>query len=95
MIVVSDTSPLNYLLAIGQVDVLPKLFGTIVVPSSVFAELSAAGAPAKNLEWIAALPVAFEVRRASHIDLNLDLDAGEREAICVGFQERQVIGRIQ
>ena len=32
MIVVSDTSPLNYLILIGHEDVLPILFGEIVAP---------------------------------------------------------------
>ncbi len=44
MIVVSDTSPINYLLEIGHIDVLSKLFGTIVIPTAVFAELKAEGA---------------------------------------------------
>jgi predicted nucleic acid-binding protein len=83
VIVVSDTGPLNYLLAIGQIEILPKLFGTIVVPLSVFSELNATDAPAKNVEWLKAMPVGFEVRHASHIDPKLDLDAGEREAICL------------
>jgi predicted nucleic acid-binding protein len=83
MIVVSDTSPINYLLAIGQVEVLPKLFGTIVIPSTVMAELKAADAPVTNLHWLAKLPSGFEVRSAAHLDPALDLDAGEREAICL------------
>ncbi len=48
MIVVSDTSPVNYLLAIGQIEVLPKMFGTIIIPSAVMAELQAALARAKR-----------------------------------------------
>ena len=45
MIVVSDTSPINYLLAIGQIEILPKLFGTIVIPVAVMAELKSDDAP--------------------------------------------------
>jgi predicted nucleic acid-binding protein len=48
MIVVSDTSPINYLLAIGQIEVLPKMFGMIIIPSSVMSELQAALARAKK-----------------------------------------------
>ena len=83
MIVVSDTSPLNYLLAIGQVGVLPTLFGTIVIPSSVMSELRASDAPETNLRWLTNLPVGFETRAATRVDPALDLDAGEREAICL------------
>jgi predicted nucleic acid-binding protein len=32
MIVVSDTSPLNYLLLVGAIDVLPKLFRQVFAP---------------------------------------------------------------
>jgi predicted nucleic acid-binding protein len=83
MIVVSDASPINYLLAIGQLEVLPKLFGTIIIPSSVMSELEAAEAPAANLRWLANLPAGFQTRSATRLDPSLDLDAGEREAICL------------
>lgn len=83
MIVVSDTSPINYLLAIGQVEVLSKLFGTIVIPSAVLLELKAPEAPEAHLRWLASLPAGFETRSATCLDSALDLDAGEREAICL------------
>ena len=35
MIVLSDTSPINYLILIGHIDILPTLFGQIVVPPAV------------------------------------------------------------
>ena len=38
MIVVSDTTPLNYLILIGQQDVLPVLFSRVVAPPAVLAE---------------------------------------------------------
>jgi predicted nucleic acid-binding protein len=40
MIVVSDTSPINYLTLIGHQDLLQSLFGEIIIPASVFDELS-------------------------------------------------------
>lgn len=83
MIVVSDTSPINYLLAIGRIEILMKLFGTIVIPASVVSEFNAADAPEANVRWLANLPTGFEMRAATHLDLSLDLDAGEREAICL------------
>jgi predicted nucleic acid-binding protein len=44
-IVVSDTSPLNYLLLCGAADVLPRLFGRVIVPRAVLAELGSDDAP--------------------------------------------------
>ncbi len=39
MIIVSDTSPLNYLVLIGCVDVLERLFGRVIIPEAVLNEL--------------------------------------------------------
>jgi predicted nucleic acid-binding protein len=39
MIVVSDTSPITALLTIGAADVLPQLFGEVVIPAAVRDEL--------------------------------------------------------
>ncbi len=83
MIVVSDTSPLNYLVLIEQEDVLRKLFGRVVIPQTVFDELRATGASAKVSDWASSLPAWIEVRKTNLIaDASLDiLDAGERETI--------------
>jgi len=35
--VLCDTSPLNYLILIGRVEILPALFGKIVVPVATLA----------------------------------------------------------
>jgi predicted nucleic acid-binding protein len=32
MIVVADTTPINYLILIEEIDVLPKLYGRVVFP---------------------------------------------------------------
>ncbi len=39
MIVIADTSLINYLIRIGEIEVLPKLYGRILVPPSVYGEL--------------------------------------------------------
>jgi predicted HTH domain antitoxin len=45
MIVVSDTSPINYLLLINQIDLLPRLFQQIIVPDVVRDEMVDPSAP--------------------------------------------------
>jgi predicted nucleic acid-binding protein len=45
MIVVADTSPINYLLLIEQIDLLPRLFERIIIPDRVREEMLASGAP--------------------------------------------------
>lgn len=38
-VVIADSSPLNYLTLIGSIEVLRQLYGTVVVPRQVIAEL--------------------------------------------------------
>jgi predicted nucleic acid-binding protein len=45
MIVVADTSPINYLILIGEIDILPKMYGSVVVPQTVREELVRLSAP--------------------------------------------------
>lgn len=47
---VADTSPLRYLVLIGAIEVLPRLFERVFIPEIVHAELCHANAPA----WCAA-----------------------------------------
>ena len=86
MIVLSDTSPLNYLVLIGHVDVLPTLFGDVIVPAAVRDELQRAGAPDVVREWLAGPPSWLKVRAASHPDPTIQLGAGEVEAISLALR---------
>lgn len=43
MIVVSNTSPLTNLAAIGQFELLHRLYGEIIIPEGVWIELNAYG----------------------------------------------------
>jgi predicted nucleic acid-binding protein len=45
MLVVSDTTPVNVLVRIELIDVLPALFGNVLVPPAVIRELSHAHTP--------------------------------------------------
>ena len=85
MIVVSDTTPINYLIQIEQLDLIRSLFGTAFIPSAVHAELLHPGAPVQVRTWAAAIPVWVTVAEASPInDRELfTLDRGERQAIAL------------
>src|ERR1700674_2013708 len=39
MIVVADTSPINYLILIGEIETLTKMYGRVVIPRAVREEL--------------------------------------------------------
>jgi predicted nucleic acid-binding protein len=57
MIVVADTSPINYLLLIKEIDILPKMYGKVVIPRAVHEELLRPVAPEIVQAWISgALP---------------------------------------
>jgi predicted nucleic acid-binding protein len=87
MIVVADTSPINYLITIGEIDVLASLYGTVIIPPAVRDELSRDRAPEAVRRWISRSPAWLSVRTpALPPDAGLlaaDLDAGEFEAILV------------
>jgi predicted nucleic acid-binding protein len=82
MIVVSDTSPINYLLLINQIDLLPRLFEQIVIPEAVEAEMRDPDAPPILQQWIADPPSWLTIQAVSAIDETLSsLDPGEQAAI--------------
>lgn len=84
-LVIADTSPLNYLILIGHIDVLPVLFEKVVLPAIVRSELASGKAPPLVQHWVANLPAWLEVRDAppgQAEDASLrGIDAGERAAI--------------
>ena len=82
-VVVSDTSPLHYLILCGAENILPKLFRQVVIPPTVFRELQQPNTPPPVREWAAALPAWVSVQSPKTINLTLDVDAGELEAICL------------
>jgi predicted nucleic acid-binding protein len=88
LIVVADTSPLNYLIEIDCIDLLHRLYGSIVIPQAVAFELSHSDAPLKVREWVEKLPDWANTRRSSsQPDPGLAfLDLGEREAIQIALE---------
>lgn len=88
MIIISNTSPINYLILIGQIDLLPQLFSRIIIPCAVYQELSARDAPENVRNWIINTPNWLKIEAVTQpsdkiIDL---LDPGEREAILLAQQ---------
>ena len=88
MIVVSDTSPLCYLLLINLAELLPQLYGRVIIPESVCTELLNSDAPEIVKSWMAHPPDWLEIQAVTEeIDTTLnDLDLGEREAIALAEQ---------
>ncbi len=51
MIVVADTSPINYLILIGDIELLEHLFKQVFIPQGVIDELHHERAPVPVREW--------------------------------------------
>lgn len=88
MIIISDTSPLCYLILIDCIDILPKLYGNVIIPQAVYRELQAQATPELVKEWIQNYPDWFAVENINYSSApELDkLDQGEKEAMILAKQ---------
>jgi predicted nucleic acid-binding protein len=85
MIVVADTSPLNYLIRLGHIEVLRKLYGRVLIPHAVHDELLSPKAPHAVRTWAANPPEWLEMLSPSTSPTQTQsrLDPGESEAIAL------------
>jgi predicted nucleic acid-binding protein len=86
VIVVADSAPLHYLILLDLADLLPKLYGEVLIPSAVVSELSSDGTPTKVRGWLAVAPgwLRIEPVGSEHSSRVSDaLGTGEREAIAL------------
>jgi predicted nucleic acid-binding protein len=91
MLVVSNTLPLRYLVAVGHTELLASLFGQILIPRGVARELSDKSAPLTVRKWIAQPPAWLQIhtlQSSPDAELITSLDPGEREAIQLTFERK-------
>lgn len=87
MLIVSDTSPIRALNAIGQIELLPKLYREIVIPPVVEREL--ANPPPSLCSVVVSAHSFISVRTPSTIIADVaHLDPGEAEAISLAVELR-------
>jgi predicted nucleic acid-binding protein len=88
MIVVADTSPLNYLIRLGHPDVLREIYGRVLVPRAVLMEMQHPEAPPEVSAWATTPPAWLEIMQVRQLDASLapELGAGEREAISLALE---------
>ena len=88
-LIIADTGPINYLVLIGNIDLLPILFEKVILPSAVEAELSDPDAPPSVRNWIAAPPAwldVYETPRRQFDQASVEgLDEGETAAIALAI----------
>lgn len=61
MVVVADTSPINYLVLIDRIGILPQLYTRILIPTAVLEELKHPVAPEPVRDWAAHPPSWLDV----------------------------------
>jgi predicted nucleic acid-binding protein len=90
MIVIADTSPLNYLIRSGDVWILPELFGKVLVPKAVLTEMLHPQAPSEVRSFASTPPLWLECRTVNQMakDFAPSLGEGEREAISLALETR-------
>ena len=86
MIIVSDTTPISELAKVDHLNLLPKLFGKVVIPQGVFDELQVGEHPAaklvQNLSWLEVVTVDNQ-QVVRELQQSFKLDLGESEAIAL------------
>ena len=88
MSVVSNTTPLNYLILIRRVEILAALYERVVIPEAVFGELTSESAPLAVREWTLSKPDWLDIPKApatTDSDLGL-IQIGESQAIVLAQQ---------
>lgn len=92
MIVVSDTSPITNLAAIGQLDLLQRLYIRIIIPGAVYDEMVNVGKPVpgatevRTLPWIQTQAVVDQQRVSTIQESEENIDLGEAEAIALALE---------
>jgi predicted nucleic acid-binding protein len=88
MIVVSDTTPLRYIIEIDKSHILETIFSKIIIPEKVAEELQGPKTPQKVRDWMKTPPAWLEVQ---HVDLSLftpqkKIRDGEREVFALAIE---------
>ena len=92
MIVVSDTSPITNLAAIGQLYLLEALYTQIIIPVAVYDEMVNVGksvpgtVEVKTLSWIQAKALTERQRVITIQESEENIDLGEAEAITLALE---------
>jgi predicted nucleic acid-binding protein len=93
LIVVADSSPLRYLIQIGEVELLCQLYGEVQIPSAVIEELTDKSTPSAVREWMDSSPpwssppwIVVRMRANAPMPDRAGLGRGESEAIELAIQ---------
>lgn len=86
--VIANTSPIQYLFQLGLLDLLPELYGEVLVPEGVVRELRSGvdrGVSLPNLDSLSWLRIRV-ARSAPVLILAAGMGAGEREVLALALE---------
>lgn len=89
MTIISNTSPITNLAAIGYLDLLRELYGTIIIPQAVYDEMTNLGyvvpgtIEVQTLTWIHKQKITNQTLAQ---ELQNEIDPGEAEVIVLGLE---------
>lgn len=92
MIIVSDTSPITNLAAIGQLDLLRQLYSNVIIPQAVYHEMVGVdrivpgAVEVQQLSWIQTVRVVNSGQVAQIQQQHNNIDLGEAEAITLSIE---------
>ena len=84
-LVIADAGPVHYLVLIGHIELLPRLFERVVLPSAVQSELSTRAAPGTVRDWISMPPGWLEIAEAPAVSASIGVHRGEAAAISLAL----------
>jgi predicted nucleic acid-binding protein len=93
LVVISDCTPLHYLILIGEDGLLRELYGKVIVPAGVVRELSVAKTPRVVREWFADTPAWIDVHSVHPFSTPAfaGLGLGECEAIGLAAKSKGIL----
>lgn len=92
MIIVSDTSPITNLAAIGQLDLLRQLYSRVIIPEAVYNEMVdinkivPGAVEVQTLSWIQTQTVINSLQVTEIQENNQSIHLGEAEAIILSLE---------
>ncbi|MBD2359764.1 DUF3368 domain-containing protein [Anabaena minutissima FACHB-250] len=92
MIIVSDTSPITNLAAIGKLDLLRQLYGSVIIPEAVYNEMAGVNkivpgaVEVQTLSWIQTQTVINSLQVTEIQENNESIHLGEAEAIILSLE---------
>jgi predicted nucleic acid-binding protein len=88
MLIVSDTSPLRYLIEVAAIDFLPRLYGEIYTTPQVLDELRQGRFPIAVQQWASDPAPWLKIASPASVQFLEELDEGEATALSLAIERR-------